>query len=568
MAASPEHCELIDSPDSIDFVIRKNDLILDYMMQHTNVCIAQPLSGGYYLCYAARKEIELISSILGPSLATSIGAVLGTLSSSPLDSSGITETHSQPYLSLRGEDVLIGIVDTGIDYTLPVFTRPDGTSKIQYIYDQTVSNAPPEGFAFGTEYTNQQINQALTAPDPYEIVPQRDESGHGTFIASVAAGKKMDGFVGAAPEADLIVVKLEKAKRFYYDTYLIPPQQQDAFSSCYVMVGVEYILQKARVLGKPVAICIGLGSNFGGHDGYSMFEEYLSGVAAQKGVCMCVAAGNESISRHHLQGELAHTGDVASVPIRVGDNGANMYISIWNDIADRISVSIRSPSGELVGRIPARLGKEAATSLVLESSTITVRYFFPLDINGSQLTTVRIVDATPGIWTILVHGDIVLDGKFNCWLPMTGFVSRSAEFLSASPNCTITVPGTMLNCVCCGAYDSFTNSLYMNSSWGPTRTGMMVPDLVSPGVNVQGFTSRGKGLMSGTSVATAIATGACALLLQWGIGKGNDLSISTYQIRAYLIRGCERSKEMDYPNAQWGYGKLSLLQTFHYMRIL
>ena len=568
MPLSQEHCQLIHSPDAIDFVIRQSDPFLSYAQTHANICIAQILSGGYLLCYIHRDDIELLATVLGSSLATSVSIVLGPLSGPPLDASGITQTHKQPYLDLKGQNVLVGIIDTGIDYTLPVFLRPDGSSKIQFLFDQTAPGPSPEPFVFGSEYTNQQINTALQSPNPYATVPQRDESGHGTFIASVAAGSEVDGFIGAAPEADLIVVKLDRAKAFYYDTYLISPEQKNAFSSSYVMAGVEYIMQKAHQLGRPVSICIGLGSNFGGHDGYSVFEEYLNGISSQKGVCMCVAGGNESLARHHLQGQLTQPGQTQNVALRIGDNGVNLYISIWNSIADRISISVRSPSGELVGRVPARLGPPVVTKLVLESSSVSVRYFFPLDANGAQLTVVRITDATPGIWSILVHGDIVLDGQFNCWLPLSGFVSGTVEFLSATPYCTVTVPGTMLNAICCGAYNSYTNSLYMNSSWGPTRAPMMAPDLVAPGETIRGHYPDGTGVMNGSSVAAAITAGACALLLQWGLVEGNDPSMSTYQIRAYLIRGCSRSTVMEYPNPQWGYGKLELLQTFHYMRTL
>ncbi|MGE4277209.1 MAG: S8 family peptidase [Lawsonibacter sp.] len=568
MALSPEEYELIQSPDSIDFVIRQSDPLFFYGNNKANIRVAQELSGGYLLCYIHRDDAELLIANLGPSFASSESIVLGPLAGSPLDASGITQIHNQPYLNLKGQNVLVGIIDTGIDYTLPVFLRKDGTSKIQFLYDQTVPGPPPESFVFGTEYTNEQINLALQSPNPYEIVPQRDNSGHGTFIASVAAGSASNGFTGAAPEADLIVVKLDRAKPFYYDRFLITQEQKNAFSSSYVMVGVEYVLQKARRLGRPVSICVALGSNFGGHDGYSIFEEYLSGVAGQKGVCMCVGAGNESLARHHLQGKLTATGETQNVDLRAGENAGDLTVSIWNNIADRLSVSVRSPSGELVGRIPAKTGPSQITKLVLETSTVAVQYFFPLETSGAQLTAVRILNATPGIWTILVHGDIVLDGQFNCWLPLTGFVSPSVEFLSASPYTTITVPGTAINTICCGAYNSFTNSLYMNSSWGPTRTPMMAPDLVSPGENVQGYYPSGSGIMSGTGVATAITTGACALLLQWGVVEGNDVSMSTYQIRAYLIRGCDRSTAMEYPNPQWGYGKLDLLQTFDYMRTL
>lgn len=568
MAFTQAELDFFNSPDSVDFVTRQSSFFIEYAKNDPGLVIAQTLSGGYLLCYINRHEIESLVTDLGPGFATTESIVLGPLVDAPLDASGITQIYNQPYLELDGRDVLIGIVDTGIDFTQPAFIRNDGTSKIRYLYDQTGIGNAPEGFAIGTEYTNAQINEALKSPNPYDVVPQRDTSGHGTFVASIAAGRKLDGFVGAAQGSDIIAVKLPLAKPFYLDAFFVPPTQQNAFSSSSVMVGVEYILQKAQELEKPVAICIGLGTNFGGHDGFSVFAEYLGGVASQKGVCMCTAAGNESQARHHMEGKLKAAGETQNVDIRVGDDAGDVMVSMWNNISDRLSVAIRSPSGELVSRIAAKAGPAKETKLLLERSVVVVRYFLPVEVSGAQLTVVQIRNATPGLWTIIVHGDIVLDGTFHCWLPLTGFVDESVEFLSASPYYTITSPGTMLHSICCGAYNSYNNSLYINSSWGPTRTPMMAPDLVAPGVNVLGYLPGGPKVMSGTSIATAITTGACALLLQWGIVEENDVALSTYQIRAYLIRGCSRSAAMSYPNTQWGYGKLDLMQTFHLMREL
>ena len=197
-----------------------------------------------------------------------------------------------------------------------------------------------------------------------------------------------------------------------------------------------------------------------------------------------------------------------------------------------------------------------------------VAYYFPLEGSGGQLSTVRILNATPGIWTVSVHGEIILNGMFHAWLPLTGFGAPGVEFLNASPYYTVTVPSMALGAISCGAYDSVKNSLYINSSWGPTRSEQMAPDLVAPGTNVSGIFPTGPGSMSGTSVAAAITAGACALMMQWGVVEGNDPALSTYQIRAYLIRGCDRTASMSYPNTQWGYGVLNLFQSFNLMREL
>lgn len=567
MSIDPELARFIDDPDTISFLALQSEVLMGYMRDNPNIIYTQTLMGKYIVAYTNRINIESIVQNLGGSYISMIPFVLGLLDTESLEEAGIIEVQRQPYLDLKGRGVLIGFVDTGIDYTQEIFKYEDGTSKIQYIFDQTVRGNMPEGFFFGAEYTNAQINEALKAANPYDIVPQRDTVGHGTFLASVAAGREDGtGFTGAAPDAELIVVKLKKAGQYFLERYLVPPQQENAYESTMVMVGIEYILSKARELNRPVVICLGIGTNQGGHDGLSLFAQYISEVAGLRGVCVSIAVGNENQAGHHMQNVLPLTGAQQNIDIRVGDNAGNIYIQIWSYASDRISVAVRSPTGEMISRVPARSGVYYEANLILEDAGVSVSYYFPVEGSGSQLTEVRIFNATPGIWAIIVYGDIVLDGTYHAWLPLTGFVSPSVEFLTPSPNTTITIPSPANGIISCGAYNANTESLYIRSSWGPTRAAKLTPDLVAPGVNVGGYYPTGYGSMDGTSVSNAITAGACALLLQWGIVNGNDVAMSTYQARAYLIRGCSRSANIKYPNPQWGYGKLNLMQTFNLMR--
>ena len=570
MRLSPEALEFIHAPDTIDFVTRASDAFFEFARNSNDVVVGQMLSGRYVLGYMKAEKFHLLEEALGTAFISSVSVVLGLLDRPALDAAGVSQVHSQPYLNLKGRGVLLGFVDTGIDYTQDVFRYADGTSKIQYIYDQTADGDPPAGFVLGREYSKADLDAALASDDPYALVPQRDEDGHGTFLASVAAGRQTEDFSGAAPDAEIIAVKLKTARPFYRERYCVPRDQQHAYESSAVMVGVEYILRKARELGRPVAICIGLGTNAGGHDGYSVFEEYLGGVSIQKGVCLCAAAGNEAEARHHTGGVLRPGEPPGQVDLKVGENAGDVYIAVWNTVADRLSASVRSPSGELVGRVPARPGAipAADVKLVLEAARVQIEYHFPVEGSGGQLSVIRILGITPGVWTIQLHGDIVLNGQYQVWLPMTGFVSPTVEFLAATPECTITSPASAVGLICCGAYDSAGKSLYAKSSRGPAWDGRMLPDLVAPGVGVRGIYPYGPGLMSGTSAAAAVLAGICALLLQWGVREGNDPSMGTYQVRAYLIRGCLRRDDMSYPNNQWGYGSVQLMRSFHLMREL
>ncbi|WP_312354699.1 S8 family peptidase [Aminipila sp.] len=560
--------DILYSPDVVDFIIRKDASYERFILENPGLIISQTLIGTYTICYARIEDYLQMTEYMGTDFINTVPKVMGLTDTASLEASGILQVQEQPFLNLKGQNVLMGFVDTGIDYTQPVFRYEDGTSKIQYIYDQSVPGVPPEGFPLGTEYTNEQINEALASENPYDIVPQRDVAGHGTFLASVAAGRPIDNFVGAAPDSEIIMVKLKKAYPFYLERFCVPPEQENAFSSASVMLGIEYILQKAQELNRPAVICIGLGSNYDSHDGFGAIEEYLCNVSNIPGVCICISIGNESQSRHHFSQQITQGTPPTNIDIRVGDNAGNIYMVITNNICDRISVSLRSPTGEVINRVPAISGYTLTTRLILENASVSISYYFPLEGSGDQITIVRLLDATPGVWTITVYGDIIINGNINAWLPITGFVSPTVEFLSSDPYNTITSPANGFGAIRCGAYNSLRSSLYPRSSWGPTRLSPDAPDLVAPGFQVGGYYPTGYGTMDGTSAATAITAGACALMLQWGIVEGNDLGFCTPVIRAFLIRGCNRTDLIEYPNPQWGYGALNLLQTFSYMRQL
>ena len=561
-----EDLDFIHSDNAVDFIVRRSSYSNGFG-NDSNIIIAQTIGGRYDLCYTEKNNIHNVQKMLGTSFISSASILLGIQDDLHLEMAGITPVQYQPYLNLMGRGVILGFVDTGIDYTQEVFRYEDGSSKILYIYDQSQDcENPPEGFIIGTEYTNQQINEALLSDAPLNIVPQRDTSGHGTFLASIAAGRITENFSGAAPNCDIIAVKLRKARSYYLDRYAIPKDQENVFESSAVMTGVEYIIKKSRQLGRPVVICLGLGSNSGSHDGFSIFEEYLSGVSNLRGVCICTAAGNECQARHHMQGKVTKNEKTANIDIKVGSNDGNIYMNIWSSASDKLSASVRSPTGEVIGRVPARSGLSITEKLILEPAEVTIEYYFPVEGSSDQLTVIKVVNATPGIWTVTVYGDMILNGTFDAWLPLSGFCEKETEFLSATPYSTVTVPATMIGAISCGAYDHLNNSLYYQSSWGPTRSLIMAPEIIAPGVNIGGYYPIGYGAMSGTSTAAAITAGACALLMQWGIIHKNDISMSTYQIKAYLIRGCSRNEAMSYPNTQWGYGTLNLINTFHQLR--
>ncbi|MDR1669016.1 MAG: S8 family peptidase [Oscillospiraceae bacterium] len=548
----------------VSLIVRDDSTVQNLVRERPSVREGKLLSGSYRILSVPDDEVLPVMQQLGNTKIDAYSIVVGLLGKEALDAAGITPVQQQPFLDLKGRGVLLGFVDTGIDYTQDAFRYENNTSKIQYIWDQTAEGDSPAEYGFGAEYANSEINRALRSPNPFEIVPHRDTVGHGTFLASVAGSRKAGE--GAAPEAEIVAVKLRKASPFYLNTFSVPPGQENVFDSADVIQGIEYILDRAFELGRPVAVCVSVGTNLGGHDGFTVFEEYLSRVSHRTGVTLCAAAGNEADTEHHTSGVIKKEGEVEEIEINVGQNAGDVYMHIVNNAANRLSVAVSSPTGEMVGRVPAKNGSVTTERLIFEKSSIEIFYFFPIEGSGAQLTVIKILDATPGIWTILAHGDIIIDGKYHAWLPLTGLGNPGAQFLAPIPESTVVVPASAVGVITCGAFSSLDKSLYPDSSWGPTRLPSPAPDLAAPGSQVSGTFPTGTGEMSGTSVAAAITTGACALLLQWGIVDRNEIYVDTYLARAYLIRGCDRDPALNYPNSQWGYGRLNLQNTFNLLR--
>lgn len=560
--------DFIALPDTIPLIIRNGSLGSETFRQSHNIRKGTDLAGDYSIDYVNRAEADGIAAEIGSDVLGMFPIVLGLLEQQDLESAGILRLQQHPYLDLRGQGTLIGFIDTGIDYTKDAFQYGNGTSKIQYIWDQTIRGNAPKGFYFGAEYSKTQINSALRAENPQEVVPHKDTVGHGTFLASIAASHESGNYIGAAPDAEIIAVKLKRADPFHYEQLLVPEWQENAYTSSDFMLGVQYIINKAEELGCPVAICVAVGSNSGGHSGFNPAEEYLTKISGINGVAVVCAAGNENQGKRHTNGKLTSNGESQNVELSIGKGEENVYLSLWSGAPDLIAVSITSPTGEIVPKIPVRSGASYTANLVLERSRVTVDYYLPTRVSGDQFTRIRILHPTPGIWRITVHGEIVLNGEYHLWLPLMGFIDPDTAFLMPNPNYTIVVPASATGVITCGAYDSRNNSLYTNSSWGPTRRPMISPHFAAPGVNVGGIFPTGYGYMSGTSVSAAITAGACALMMQWGIVDGNETALTTERIKAYLIRGCARDNLMEYPNAQWGYGRLDLFNTFNFIRSL
>lgn len=517
----------------------------------------------------------------------SIPNLFTPLDTSSMDASGILSTFNTPALANKGAGTMIGFLDTGIDYTNRLFRNPNGTTRILGIWDQTLpvdtDELPPgvpdyfrmSGASYGTEFTEEQINEALASDDPLSLVPSRDTNGHGTFIAGIAAGGSLsdDSFTGAAPECSLVVVKLKQAKRYLRDYYLIP-EDATAFQENDIMMGIKYLRVMAHRYRMPLVILIALGSNMGSHEGLSPLSTSIQDVTRFLGFSAVIAAGNETGLSHHFEGIIPSDEPYQDVEIRVGEEESRrgFVLELWATNSDTYSVGFVSPTGEAISRIPIISGNETRIPFLLEDTVITVNYQLIEALTGRQLIFMRFEEPTVGIWRIRVYNSQFFTGSYHMWLPVEGFISDQTVFLNPSPNNTITLPGNSPSPLTIGAYNHLNNSIYIHSSRGYTLSNVIKPDLAAPGVDVYGPALTGPPdtvpmtRRTGTSVAAAHAAGAVANLMSWGFVEGNDRSMSEAAIRSYLVRGAKRNPALSYPNREWGYGALDLFQTFLHLR--
>ena len=557
--------EFVRLPDVIDIIVKNDTRFKAYVKERPFIKLGSVFGTDFAIAYLPEDKLSETITGLSESYLSIVPRIFGLLGRPALIASGILQVQQRPYLDLKGRGVLVGFIDTGIDYTLPAFKYEDGTSKIAALWDMTME--PKEGDVYiGQDFTREDINSALKAENPLDILPHRDTVGHGTFLASVAAGREDNDYLGAAPDAEIIAVKLPKARDFYLKRFNVPPEQENAFSSTDILLAIQYIMRKAQEMGRPISLCISLGTSFGSHDGFDLMGDYLTSLARRPGVGICVAAGNESNTKRHTMGKVERTGDIVPVEIRVGENVPVATAYFWNKPHDSMYVSVKSPTGEIVLRRPGLQDENFTQRLVLEKSTVHINYHFPVTGIGNDLAEIIIEKPTPGIWTVNIHGSLILEGIYHAWMPLTGFISNDVEFITPTPNYTVVMPGTALGVITCGAYDDKNNSLYPASSWGPTTFPIKAPELAAPGVNVMGTFPTGYGAMSGTSVAAAITAGASALMLQWGLVDENYPQLNSIRLRSFLVQGCAREPGVVYPNDKWGFGRLDLMQTFNILK--
>lgn len=500
--------------------------------------------------------------------------------------------------TLRGQNVLVAVIDSGIAWKNRDFRKEDGTTRIRYLWDQTLQAgqvweriaesgllpeerrekyAPPEGFVTGVEFDDEQINEALAAPSETEaalLVPSVDTSGHGTAVAGIAAGTGAGSngvYEGVAPESELLIVKLGT------------PGPDSFPRTTELMRALTYVVRKSLELKMPLAVNLSFGNTYGAHNGTSLLERFIDNISEIGRNVICVGSGNEGASGGHTGGSVGVVKEGASpdglsegnggqtiVELVVGSYERGLNVQLWKDYVDRYLVRIISPTGEEFLVDTARPGKQ---SYLLEQTRILLYNGEPAPYLTSQeiyfdfLPVENMSYVNNGVWTFVLEPINTVTGNYTFYLPSETVRSGQTRFVRPTPDVTLTIPSTASKVITVGAYQTGLEAyadfsgrgyLYQDRLGGRIEGSFIKPDMVAPGVGILASTREGTyEPVTGTSFAVPFVTGAAALLMQWGIVDGNDPYLYGEKVKAYLRKGAKPLRgERDYPNERVGYGAI------------
>ncbi|WP_077611029.1 S8 family peptidase [Clostridium sp. Marseille-P2415] len=488
-----------------------------------------------------------------------------------VEKSGIGNIQRLPQLNLFGLGVIIGVIDTGIDYQHPAFRNQDGTTRILSIWDQTDQDGrPPEGFTFGSEYGRNHINTALKSKTPLSMVPITDTHGHGTAIASIISGSPNEkrSFTGIVPQTKLAVVKLKEAKQNLKDIFFVP-EKALCYQESDIILGIRYLMSLSEKLNRPIVICIAMGSSQGGHDGNGPISTYLDHLVHLPRTGIAVAAGNEgNRCRHYFHNS-------TSVPysndfnLNIGEYDRKFTMEIWPFPPGKITIEISSPNREYVQSIYPSISDCQKFSLTFGQTTIWINNILLEGISGDQLILVRFDKPIPGIWHFRIRSIEYEPFSFHSWLPSGNLISNETYFFGSTPDTTITAPGNARNPLTVAAYNQFNNKILEESGRGYTRFGQTNPDIAAPGYRIPcAIPGNEYGVITGTGAAAAHAAGAVAMVMEWGFCKGNNTAVTGNQINRMIIRGAQRFNTYTYPNNIWGYGQIDVYKLFKRISVI
>lgn len=487
--------------------------------------------------------------------------VLGLNSLWNFDAMHTYENESKTSGGMTGAGVLIGFIDTGIDYTHLAFLDAENKTRIARIWDQTIQSENPIHSAnnYGTVYTREQINTALMAENPFEVVPSVDNIGHGTMLAGFATGtlNQANKIVGIAPGAELVIVKLKQAKPYLLDFFEIS-QNAICYQENDIMMGVKYLDDIARELKKPLIICLGLGNSLSDHAGGRTISRYLAYISSQRVRSVIVAGGNEGNRDNHFYSNYLAPSTFEDVYLKVGEGEEGFSMQFWGLSPNYFWIDLFAPGDVFLARVPP-INTET-TVVEYEDSTVIIDILLNIPYFYEQSIIFRFHNPKAGEWKFHVFGASgEISMEFHFWLPLHNFLSEKTAFLESDPFTTLTGPSNNTNLITTVAYNPTTVSLEYNSGKGFTVNNSAKPDVTAPGVNVVcPFPGNQYILGAGSSLSAAFTAGVAARIFEWAIVKGNFPDMNHAVMKKVMVQSAYRIPDLTYPNRDWSYGILSI----------
>lgn len=508
-------------------------------------------------------KLPKLAAVEGVELVESAREMVGELDLAIVDTK-VNLVHQGPP-GRRGSGVIIGVVDSGCDFTHPCFRNADGTSRILFLWDQTLTKlateSAPAGFNYGVEYTNATINSALNQANPFTQVRSHNTDQHGTHVTGIAAGngrassKQQPAFkyVGVAPEADLIIVKVGSGGT------------EGLGTSANALDGVNYCYQRAQASGNRACVVnMSLGDNLGPHDGTSLLERGLDNLLGPERRAFVKSAGNVGDVRHHAGGTVPNGGMEIVGFAQPAGNTTPDTLDFWYGGANTFRAEVIDSAGNSTGLV--NVGTVGNVTLA-GGNTVRIDHRNNDPFNGDKRIFITITRGTatqirPGDWTLrLLSISSAGGGRFDGWIQRHNSFNERPTFNAPfeSNDRTISTPGTARKVITAANYitrGAGLGSLASSSSRGPTRDGRVAPTIAAPGSNV--FSAKaefGNGDpyidMSGTSMSAPHITGIIALMFQKNPNRTQE------QIRDCLTSTARQDGFTGpVPNTAWGAGKV------------
>lgn len=555
--------EKIISDDFADFIIDYNhyNVIFDSFTDS----VINTINQNYSIIHLPVQNMEFnsISKFGYYSIPSCFGLLSNTVEKvdhSSHYSTFLTQDETDMGVKL-GAGTLIGFVDTGIEYTHTAFLNEEGKTRIVSIWDQTIQSTDsyPPNLHYGTEYTREQINDAILQSNPYDYVPSKDEIGHGTMIAGFAAGSPnvSNGFTGLAPGAELVIVKLKQAKPYLREFFEIP-DNIPCYQETDIIMGVKYLDEVAEKLKRPMIICIGLGTSLTDHEGGRIVSSYLASIASKPLRSVIVAGGNEGNRPNHFYGHnlVANIGE--DVLLRVGHEDKGFAMQFWGLSPNYFWIDLYEPGNTLLTRVPPI--DKATEQLNFMNTTIVIDVLLDLPNFYEQAIVIRFHNPLPGDWRFRVFGASTdLPMEYHFWLPIHNFLSEGTAFLKPDYYTTLTGPSNNAYVLTTVAYDAEQVAIDIESGKGFTVSNRPKPDIAAPGVNILcPFLDNTYRIGTGSSLSAAFTAGIASRIYEWAIIRENFPTMDHFIMKKVLIQSACRFPEIDYPNQEWGYGFISL----------